>query len=157
MASSLQATHLGDQTAKCHLLGRTLIPPPNKTAMRKRNNPVQIYLDDAELKRLDEWSAAANMSRSNYIRQLIAGFQPVEFPPAEYKQVIDELQHIGINMNQLATKAHSLGFIDEPEYRRNANRVWRIVAELSAQLARGGIKIGGNKNMVCKKPPKGTD
>ena len=125
--------------------------------MRKRNNPVQIYLDDAELKRLDEWSAAAKMSRSNYIRQLIAGFQPVEFPPAEYKQVIDELQHIGINMNQLATKAHSLGFIDEPEYRRNANRVWRIVAELSAQLARGGIKIGGNKNMVCKKPPKATD
>ena len=125
--------------------------------MRKRNNPVQIYLDDAELKRLDEWSAAANMSRSNYIRQLIAGFQPVEFPPVEYKQVIDELQHIGINMNQLATKAHSLGFIDEPEYRRNANRVWQIVAELAAQLARGGVKIGSNKNMVCKKPPKGTD
>ena len=125
--------------------------------MRKRNNPVQIYLDDAELKRLDEWSAAAKMSRSNYIRQLIAGFQPVAFPPAEYRQVIDELQHIGINMNQLATKAHSLGFIDEPEYRRNANRVWQIVAELAAQLARGGIKIGGNKNMVCKKPPKGTD
>ena len=120
---------------------------------RNRKNQVILRLNDAELKRLDEWSAAANMSRSNYIRQLIAGFQPVEFPPAEYKQVIDELQHIGINMNQLATKAHSLGFIDEPEYRRNANRVWRIVAELSAQLARGGIKIGGNKNLERKKPP----
>ena len=124
---------------------------------RNRKNQVLIRFSDEELKRLDEWSAAANMSRSNYIRQLIAGFQPVEFPPVEYKQVIDELQHIGINMNQLATKAHSLGFIDEPEYRRNANRVWRIVAELAAQLARGGIKIGGNKNMVCKKPPKATD
>ena len=124
---------------------------------RSRKNQVLIRLDDAELKRLDDWSAAANMSRSNYIRQLIAGFQPVEFPPVEYRQVIDELQHIGINMNQLATKAHSLGFIDEPEYRRNANRLWRIVAEFAAQLARGGIKIGGNKNMVCKKPPKATD
>ena len=124
---------------------------------RNRKNQVILRLNDAELKRLDEWSAAANMSRSNYIRQLIAGFQPVEFPPVEYKQVIDELQHIGINMNQLATKAHSLGFIDEPEYRRNANRVWRIVAELAAQLARGGVKIGSNKNMVCKKPPKATD
>ena len=121
--------------------------------MRKRNNPVQIYLDDAELKRLDDWSAAANMSRSNYIRQLIDGFQPLEFPPVEYLQIIDELQHIGINMNQLATKAHSLGFIDEPEYRQNATRVWRIVAELSAQLARGGVKIGSNKNMGCKKSP----
>ena len=124
---------------------------------RNRKNQVLIRFSDEELQHLDEWSAAANMSRSNYIRQLVAGFQPVEFPPVEYKQVIDELQHIGINMNQLATKAHSLGFIDEPEYRRNANRVWRIVAELAAQLARGGIKIGGNKNMVCKKPPKATD
>ena len=120
---------------------------------RNRKNQVILRLNDAELKRLDEWSAAANMSRSNYIRQLIAGFQPVEFPPVEYRQVIDELQHIGINMNQLATKAHSLGFIDEPEYRRNATRVWRVVAELSAQLARGGIKIGGNKNLERKKPP----
>ena len=124
---------------------------------RNRKNQVLIRFSDEELQRLDEWSAAAKMSRSNYIRQLVAGFQPVEFPPVEYRQVIDELQHIGINMNQLATKAHSLGFIDEPEYRRNANRVWRIVAELAAQLARGGIKIGGNKNMVCKKPPKATD
>ena len=124
---------------------------------RNRKNQVILRLNDAELKRLDEWSAAANMSRSNYIRQLIAGFQPVEFPPVEYRQVIDELQHIGINMNQLAAKAHSLGFIDEPEYRQNANRVWRVVAELAAQLARGGIKIGGNKNMGCKKPPKATD
>ena len=124
---------------------------------RNRKNQVLIRFSDEELQRLDEWSAAANMSRSNYIRQLVAGFQPVEFPPVEYKQVIDELQHIGINMNQLATKAHSLGFIDEPEYRRNANRVWQIVAELAAQLARGGIKIGGNKNMERKKPPKATD
>ena len=120
---------------------------------RNRKNQVILRLNDAELKRLDDWSAAANMSRSNYIRQLIAGFQPVAFPPVEYRQVIDELQHIGINMNQLATKAHSLGFIDEPEYRRNATRVWRVVAELSAQLARGGIKIGGNKNLERKKPP----
>ena len=120
---------------------------------RNRKNQVLIRLDDAELKRLDDWSAAANMSRSNYIRQLIAGFQPVEFPPVEYRQVIDELQHIGINMNQLAAKAHSLGFIDEPEYRQNANRVWKIVAQLSRQLARGGIKIGDNKNMERKKPP----
>ena len=126
-------------------------------ATRKRQHRITIRLDEKEYNNLCVWSTAANMTMNEYIRQLINGFQPVEFPPAEYKQVIDELQHIGINMNQLATKAHSLGFIDEPEYRRNANRVWQIVAELAAQLARGGIKIGGNKNMVCKKPPKGTD
>ena len=93
------------------------------------------------------------MSMNEYIRQLINGFQPVEFPPVEYEQVIDELEHIGINMNQLAAKAHTLGFVDELEYRQNANRVWKIVAQLSRQLARGGIKIGDNKNMERKKPP----
>ena len=126
-------------------------------ATRKRQHRITIRLDEKEYNNLCVWSTAANMTMNEYIRQLINGFQPVEFPPVEYKQVIDELQHIGINMNQLATKAHSLGFIDEPEYRRNANRVWRIVAELAAQLARGGVKIGSNKNMVCKKPPKATD
>ena len=126
-------------------------------ATRKRQHRITIRLDEKEYNNLCVWSTAANMTMNEYIRQLINGFQPVEFPPAEYKQVIDELQHIGINMNQLATKAHSLGFIDEPEYRQNATRVWRIVAELSAQLARGGVKIGGNKNMGCKKSPKATD
>ena len=124
---------------------------------RTRKNQVLIRCSDDELKRLDEWSAAAKMSRSKYVRQLVAGFQPVEFPPIEYEKIISELEHIGNNMNQLAAKAHTLGFIDEPEYRQNANRVWRTVAQLAMQLARGGIKIGGNENMECKKPPKTTN
>ena len=75
--------------------------------MRKRNNPVQIYLDDDELNRLDEHSSACKKSRSNYIRDLIDGYQPVEFPPADYIEVLSELKRIGINMNQIAGKAHS--------------------------------------------------
>lgn len=125
--------------------------------MRKRNNPIQIYLDDDELKRLDEWSAACKKSRSNYIRDLIDGYQPVEFPPAEYVEVLSELKRIGFNMNQIASKAHSLGFVDEPEYRRNANRLWRVVAAFAEQLARGGVKFGSNKDLECQKPSSRTD
>ena len=120
--------------------------------MRKRNNPVQIYLDDDELNRLDEHSSACKKSRSNYIRDLIDGYQPAEFPPADYIEVLNELKRIGINMNQIAGKAHSLNFVDEPEYRRNVNRLWRIVAAFAEQLARGGIDFGGNKDLGCQKP-----
>ena len=120
--------------------------------MRKRNNPIQIYLDDDELKRLDEWSTACKKTRSNYIRDLIDGYQPAEFPPADYIEVLSELKRIGINMNQIAGKAHSLNFVDEPEYRRNVNRLWRIVAAFAEQLARGGIDFGGNKDLGCQKP-----
>ena len=125
--------------------------------MRKRNNPIQIYLDDDELKRLDEWSAACKKSRSNYIRDLIDGYQPVEFPPADYVEVLSELKRIGFNMNQIASKAHSLGFVDEPEYRRNVNRLWRVVATFAEQLARGGVKFGSNKDLECQKPSSRTD
>lgn len=125
--------------------------------MRKRNNPIQIYLDDDELKRLDEWSTACKKSRSNYIRDLIDGYQPVEFPPADYVEVLSELKRIGFNMNQIASKAHSLGFVDEPEYRRNVNRLWRVVATFAEQLARGGVKFGSNKDLECQKPSSRTD
>ena len=125
--------------------------------MRKRNNPIQIYLDDDELKRLDEWSTACKKTRSNYIRDLIDGYQPVEFPPADYVEVLSELKRIGFNMNQIASKAHSLGFVDEPEYRRNVNRLWRVVATFAEQLARGGVKFGSNKDLECQKPSSRTD
>ena len=125
--------------------------------MRKRNNPIQVYLDDDELKRLDEWAAACKKSRSNYLRELIDGYQPVEFPPADYVEVLTELKRIGFNMNQIASKAHSLGFVDEPEYRRNANRLWRVVATFAEQLARGGVKFGSNKDLECQEPSSRTD
>ena len=89
---------------------------------RTRKNQVLIRFSDDELKRLDEWSAAAKMSRSKYVRQLVAGFQPVEFPPIEYEKIISELEHIGNNMNQLAAKAHTLGFSDEALIRRYDGR-----------------------------------
>ena len=117
-------------------------------ATRKRQHRITIRLDEKEYNNLCVWSTAANMTMNEYIRQLINGFQPVEFPPAEYKQVIDELQHIGINMNQLATKAHSLGFIDEPEYRKNANEVWRMVARLAQIYLQVGARINDE---ICKR------
>ena len=106
---------------------------------------------------MDEWSTACKKTRSNYIRDLIDGYQPVEFPPADYVEVLSELKRIGFNMNQIASKAHSLGFVDEPEYRRNVNRLWRVVATFAEQLARGGVKFGSNKDLECQKPSSRTD
>ncbi len=101
-------------------------------------------MNDDELGRLDAWSSACEMSRSEYIRSLIMGIRPVEFPPLDYREIKDELRKIGVNMNQLATKAHSLGFIDELEYRRNVQRVLNIVAELNLRLGKAGVPFGSN-------------
>ena len=94
-----------------------------------------MRLDDDEYKKLCEWSAASNRSMNDYIRELLKDSQPVAFPPIEYQEVLRELRKIGINLNQLASKAHTLGFVDEREYRAESERLWRVVAELTKPMA----------------------
>ena len=108
-----------------------------------------MRLDDDEYKKLCEWSAASNRSMNDYIRELLKDSQPVAFPPIEYQEVLRELRKIGINLNQLASKAHTLGFVDEREYRAESERLWRVVAELIKPMARGGVKFGNHKDMGC--------
>ena len=108
-----------------------------------------MRLDDDEYKKLCEWSSAANCTMSDYIRELLKDNQPIAFPPIEYQEVLRELRKIGINLNQLASKAHTLGFVDEREYKAESDRLWRVVAELSSQMSRGGVKFGNNKDMGC--------
>ena len=43
----------------------------------------------------------------------------------------------------------ALGFVDEREYKAESDRLWRVVAELSSQMSRGGVKFGNNKDMGC--------
>jgi hypothetical protein len=116
-------------------------------ANRKRKHFVSLRLDDREYNKLKEWSAATNRTMSDYLRELLEDNQPIEFPPIEYQEVLRELRKIGINLNQLASKAHTLGFVDERDYKAESDRLWRVVAELSSQMSRGGVKFGNNKDM----------
>ena len=83
------------------------------------------------------------------VRELIVETTPIAFPPIEYQEVLRELRKIGINLNQLASKAHTLGFVDEREYRAESERLWRVVAELAKPMTKGGVKFGNHKDMGC--------
>ena len=85
-----------------------------------------LRLDDEEYKLLREWSAAARRTMSDYLR---------------------ELRRIGINMNHIALRANTHGFADEREFRAEVDRLWRVVAEFSRSMSRGGIKFGSDKDM----------
>lgn len=118
-------------------------------ANRRRKYALLLRLDEEEHMKLKEWSAASKRSMSDYLRDLIDHCQPIAFPPAEYEAILYELRKIGINMNQLAGKANAYGFSDEREYRAESERLWRVVAELSRQMVKGGAKFGSNKDMGC--------
>ena len=104
--------------------------------------------NDSEYQRFRRIAVATNSTNSDLVRRLLQTSVFVEFPPVEYREIIDQLEHIGINLNQLARVAHSLGFIDEPEYRKNANEVWRMVAQLCRMYLQVGARINDE---ICKR------
>ena len=113
-----------------------------------RTHLIKAYLNDSEYERFNRIAAATNSTNSDLVRRLLQTSVFVEFPPVEYREIIDQLEHIGINLNQLAYKANALGFIDEPEYRKNANEVWRMVAQLCRMYLQVGARINDE---ICKR------
>ena len=113
-----------------------------------RTHLIKAYLNDSEYERFRRIATATNSTNSDLVRRLLQTSVFVEFPPVEYREIIDQLEHIGINLNQLARVAHSLGFIDEPEYRKNANEVWRMVAQLCRMYLQVGARINDE---ICKR------
>ena len=115
---------------------------------RKRQHRYAFYLDDEENEMLLSQTKEYNVSVSKLIRLLIL-YQCIKFPPKEIRSVVPELRRIGNNLNQIASKAHTLGFVDEREYKEDSNRLWRVVAEFSSQMSRGGVKFGNYEDMGC--------
>ena len=113
-----------------------------------RMHLIKAYLDDSEYEYFRRIATATKSTNSNLVRRLLQTSVFVEFPPVEYREIIDQLEHIGINLNQLAYKANALGFIDEPEYRKNANEVWRMVARLAQIYVQVGARINDE---ICKR------
>ena len=106
-----------------------------------RTHLIKAYLNDSEYERFCRVAAATKSTNSDLVRRLLQTSVFVEFPPVEYREIIEQLEHIGINLNQLSYKANALGFIDVPEYRKNANEVWRMVARLAEIYLQVGARI----------------
>ena len=98
--------------------------------MRYRNKKKQFWFSEEECKILAINSQKAGLSESEYIRELLLGYKLREKPDDRFYEHIKVIRSIANNMNQLAKKAHSLGFVDEVEYKRNADRVVDFIEEI---------------------------
>ena len=102
----------------------------------KRTIDIHIRLtkEEAEL-----WKNKADMtcmSVSSLVRTLMNGFVPREKPDAEFYECMRELSAIGNNINQLAVKANSLGFVDAPMLQAEAKRWHEFQAEIESKFLR---------------------
>ncbi len=98
--------------------------------MRNRNNRIVFCLNDNELKSLNSKVRKSGMSQSAFLRRLCAEKEIKEQPSADLKEVISQLRMIGINIQQVAVKAHTLGFIDAPLYRSNYEDLQSVIGKI---------------------------
>jgi hypothetical protein len=98
--------------------------------MRRRNNRVQVWLNQEEKTRLQVNAKKSGLSTETYLRALINGFAPKELPSPDYHAMMKELHAIGNNLNQIATKANATGHIDKTAFQYEANRLRRAVLDI---------------------------
>ena len=83
--------------------------------MSKRNIEKHILMNKAEAQDLQKKAKRACLSEGGLIRLLLKGYEPREKPDERFYDVMRELSAIGNNINQLAAKANTLGFVDAPQ------------------------------------------
>jgi len=80
--------------------------------MRKRDIPIRVRLNEVEADHLYGLVKKSGRSREAFLRAMIEGYQLCEKPDPEFYKVMRELSGIGNNINQLAAKANTFGFVD---------------------------------------------
>jgi len=81
--------------------------------MRTRNNRVEIKLDDKEYSHLLNQIAKTPLTKSAYLRALIADKQIHQRQPEEYFEVRRLVSNMANNINQIARVANTCGEIDQ--------------------------------------------
>lgn len=102
------------------------------TKKEKRNEiaPTKVYLTREEHNRLEILSIRSGYSKSSYMRQLLNGFIPPVMPPKEFYEFINELNKIGVNINQIAKIANITGRIEAEEYKENYKTLQSVISKI---------------------------
>lgn len=86
---------------------------------RKRTKHFNLFLLDEEMEILNDKAAAANMSKTEYIRNVVlfgAARRRTNFASADADKISHELNRIGNNINQIAYQANSKCAVDENDF-----------------------------------------
>lgn len=104
--------------------------------MRKRNIQKIIRFNRTEAQDLQKKARKCCLNEAALIRMLIKGFEPKEKPDDRFYDVMREMSSIGSNLNQLAAKANTLGFIDAPMLKRECEKWNEFQNEVERQFLR---------------------
>ena len=104
--------------------------------MRKNQYNLHIRLDEDERAALEKGLQASGLPLSAYLRKLILGESIQAAPSEELRSLRTEIHQIGNNINQLAAKANTLGFVDAPQLKKEAERWHKFQADVERTFLR---------------------
>ena len=96
----------------------------------------QFWLSPMDAEELKRKAELAGLTETAVVRLLIRGYEPREKPDERFYDVMRELSAIGNNINQLAVKANSLGFVDAPQLKKEAERWHKFQADVERTFLR---------------------
>lgn len=96
----------------------------------------QFWLSPQEVAELKRKAELTGLSETAVVRLLIRGYELREKPDSDFYEAMRKLSAIGNNINQLAVKAHALGFIDAPMLKTEALRWHQFQADVEATFLR---------------------
>lgn len=96
----------------------------------RRKYEVKFRLNQIEIEDLKCSVEKSGLSREAYLRAMIKDRPITERPPMDLVDVLRNLQQINNNMNQIATKANSLNFVDTAAYWENVDLLKATIGKL---------------------------
>lgn len=98
--------------------------------MRKRELLKQVWISYDEDRNLKIKCQKAGMTESAVIRCLINNYEPREKPDDKFYETMKQLYSLSNNMNQIARKANTLGFIDVPLYQKEIEKLNKFILKI---------------------------
>ncbi|MDR1615999.1 MAG: plasmid mobilization relaxosome protein MobC [Syntrophomonadaceae bacterium] len=117
--------------------------------MQNRNIEVKCRLNRKEVDAINKRVKKSGLSRESYLRSLINGYVPTDAPTPDYFAMMKELHYIGVNLNQIAQKAHLINVLDVKKYDENVSLLNKAIVSITnaVMLPRGieTVKGGGDR------------
>ena len=98
--------------------------------MRNREYDMHLRLNETEYRKLGELAQKAGITRSVVLRKMIMGTEIKERPNVDFITLVSTIDHLCINVNQIAHHANAQGGITAEE----AAEAKRLVTEIRKRL-----------------------
>lgn len=93
----------------------------------------QVWYTKEEIGILDEKVKKSGLNQSDYFRKCTLDKEIKEKPDKEFYEALKLFRSVSNNLNQIAVKAHKLGFIDELAYKKEVLKLDSFIDDIRAK------------------------